>query len=177
MPQKPDLIATKTVKGDVYVFDRTKHETKAPKGGHCKPDIRLKGQKEEGRVGVTFHVENVLIPSSIAMAWLGTRSTRDTSSVQAMTRRSHIGTFPHMVWLSRSRTLVRSMLIHQGYQGVQQRQQQSATAQEIHWSLCRSHGKLDRRAGYICRLSQDVDWHAEHSYMFGSVGDDKQLMM
>lgn len=23
----------------------------------------------------------------------------------------------------------------------------------------------------------DVDWHPEHDYMFGSVGDDKQLMM
>ena len=48
MPQNPNLIATKTVKGDVYVFDRTKHETKAPPGGECKPDIRLKGLKGEG---------------------------------------------------------------------------------------------------------------------------------
>jgi histone-binding protein RBBP4 len=50
MPQNPDLIATKTVRGEVYVFDRTKHETTAPKGGECKPDIRLKGQTKEGSV-------------------------------------------------------------------------------------------------------------------------------
>lgn len=48
MPQRPDLMATKTVKGDVYVFDRTKHETKAPSGAGCKPDIRLTGQSKEG---------------------------------------------------------------------------------------------------------------------------------
>ena len=48
MPQNPDLIATKTVKGDVFVFDRSKHETTAPKNGQCKPDIVLKGQSQEG---------------------------------------------------------------------------------------------------------------------------------
>ena len=48
MPQNPDLIATKTVRGDVYVFDRSKHETNAPKNGGCKPNIVLKGQTMEG---------------------------------------------------------------------------------------------------------------------------------
>lgn len=48
MPQNPDLIATKTVDGPVFIFDRTKHETKAPAGGECKPDIRLLGQTKEG---------------------------------------------------------------------------------------------------------------------------------
>jgi histone-binding protein RBBP4 len=48
MPQNPDLIATKTVRGEVYVFDRTKHETKAPLHGPCRPDIVLTGQTKEG---------------------------------------------------------------------------------------------------------------------------------
>lgn len=48
MPQNPDLIATKTVDGPVFIFDRTKHETKAPVGGVCKPDITLVGQSKEG---------------------------------------------------------------------------------------------------------------------------------
>lgn len=48
MPQNPDLIATKTVRGDVYVFDRSKHESVAPKQGGCKPNIILKGQTKEG---------------------------------------------------------------------------------------------------------------------------------
>lgn len=48
MPQNPDLIATKTVRGEVYVFDRSKHESNAPKNGGCKPNIVLKGQTKEG---------------------------------------------------------------------------------------------------------------------------------
>lgn len=48
MPQNPNLIATKTVNGPVFIFDRTKHESKAPPKGECKPDIRLIGQSKEG---------------------------------------------------------------------------------------------------------------------------------
>lgn len=48
MPQNPNLIATKTVMGDVYVFDRTKHSSEPAADGQCKPDIKLKGQKKEG---------------------------------------------------------------------------------------------------------------------------------
>jgi histone-binding protein RBBP4 len=47
MPQNPDLIATKTVMGDVYVFDRTKHPS-VPTGDVCKPDITLRGHTKEG---------------------------------------------------------------------------------------------------------------------------------
>jgi histone-binding protein RBBP4 len=47
MPQNPDLIATKTVMGEVYVFDRTKHPSQ-PTGDVCKPDITLRGQAKEG---------------------------------------------------------------------------------------------------------------------------------
>jgi len=49
MPQNPDLIATKTVMGEVYVFDRTKHPNK-PIGDTCKPDITLRGHTKEGCV-------------------------------------------------------------------------------------------------------------------------------
>jgi histone-binding protein RBBP4 len=48
MPQNPNLIATKTVSGDVYVFDRTKHSSEPGTDGICRPDIKLKGQKKEG---------------------------------------------------------------------------------------------------------------------------------
>ncbi|TFY67976.1 hypothetical protein EVG20_g3738 [Dentipellis fragilis] len=48
MPQNPDLIATKSVSGEVYVFDRTKHSSEPERGGVCKPDIRLVGQTKEG---------------------------------------------------------------------------------------------------------------------------------
>lgn len=42
MPQNPYLIATKTVTSDVFVFDFTKHSSKAT-GSECKPDVRLTG--------------------------------------------------------------------------------------------------------------------------------------
>ncbi|PLW19053.1 hypothetical protein PCANC_07746 [Puccinia coronata f. sp. avenae] len=48
MPQNPDLIATKTVTGDVYVFDRTKHPSDPPKDNVCRPDITLRGHSKEG---------------------------------------------------------------------------------------------------------------------------------
>ncbi len=57
MPQKPDLIATKTVRGEVYVFDRTKHESKPSNSGGCRPDIKLTGQSKEGCVR---HIERML---------------------------------------------------------------------------------------------------------------------
>jgi histone-binding protein RBBP4 len=50
MPQNPDLIATKTVTGDVFIFDRTKHSSEPERGGLCKPDIKLIGQHREGCV-------------------------------------------------------------------------------------------------------------------------------
>lgn len=48
MPQNPDLIATKAVSGEVYIFDRTKHSSEPERGGQCKPDITLVGQHKEG---------------------------------------------------------------------------------------------------------------------------------
>ena len=50
MPQNADLIATKAVSGEVFVFDRTKHSSDPDRSGQCKPDIRLVGQRGEGCV-------------------------------------------------------------------------------------------------------------------------------
>lgn len=47
MPQNPDIIATKTVMGEVYIFDRTKHPSQ-PTSDVCKPDMTLKGHTKEG---------------------------------------------------------------------------------------------------------------------------------
>ena len=47
-PQNPDLIATRTVAGPTYIFDRTKHSLQPSADGKCKPDIVLKGQESEG---------------------------------------------------------------------------------------------------------------------------------
>ncbi|ORZ24799.1 WD40-repeat-containing domain protein [Lobosporangium transversale] len=48
MPQNPDIIATKTVSGDLFIFDRTRHPSQPAAGGVCSPEIRLKGHTKEG---------------------------------------------------------------------------------------------------------------------------------
>ncbi|KAG4306495.1 hypothetical protein PORY_000483 [Pneumocystis oryctolagi] len=45
-PQNPNIIATMTVNGDVYIFDRTKHSSNPM--GTCNPQIKLKGHTKEG---------------------------------------------------------------------------------------------------------------------------------
>lgn len=47
MPQNPCLIATRTVTGEVYVFDYTKHPLN-PADSVCAPDLRLQGHSKEG---------------------------------------------------------------------------------------------------------------------------------
>ncbi|KAF8986238.1 CCR4-Not complex caf1 ribonuclease subunit Caf1 [Entomortierella lignicola] len=48
MPQNPDIIATKTVSGDLFIFDRTRHPSQPAPGGICSPEIRLQGHTKEG---------------------------------------------------------------------------------------------------------------------------------
>jgi histone-binding protein RBBP4 len=48
MPQNTDILATKAINGDVNIFDRTKHPSKAPATGECRPEIVLKGLNSEG---------------------------------------------------------------------------------------------------------------------------------
>lgn len=48
MPQNPDIIATKAVSGDLFIFDRTRHPSQPATGGVCAPEIRLKGHTKEG---------------------------------------------------------------------------------------------------------------------------------
>lgn len=48
MPQNPCLIATKSVSGDVLLFDYTKHPLNPSADGRCTPDLRLTGHAAEG---------------------------------------------------------------------------------------------------------------------------------
>jgi len=47
MPQQHNIIASKTVEGEVHIFDYTKHPTK-PKDDNVKPNLKLTGHKGEG---------------------------------------------------------------------------------------------------------------------------------
>jgi len=48
MPQNPNIIATKAVSGDVFIFDRTRHSSQPNPDGICRPEITLKGHSREG---------------------------------------------------------------------------------------------------------------------------------
>jgi len=48
MWQNPDIIATKTKFGDVYIFDRSKHPSKPDDMSICKPQAILTGHSKEG---------------------------------------------------------------------------------------------------------------------------------
>lgn len=49
MPQNPNIIATKTISGPVYVFDITKHpNTPSTQDTTCKPNLKLMGNQKEG---------------------------------------------------------------------------------------------------------------------------------
>ncbi|RKO91312.1 WD40-repeat-containing domain protein [Blyttiomyces helicus] len=48
MPTNPDIIATRTVEGPVYIFDRTRHPSTPGSDGKCNPEIKLIGHQKEG---------------------------------------------------------------------------------------------------------------------------------
>jgi histone-binding protein RBBP4 len=47
MPQDQKIIATKTVDGEIHLFDYFKHP-KVPTNDEVKPDLRLLGHSQEG---------------------------------------------------------------------------------------------------------------------------------
>ena len=48
MPKNCNRIATRTVHGSVYIFDRSRHASTPSKDGICRPDIKVGGQEKEG---------------------------------------------------------------------------------------------------------------------------------
>ncbi|KAJ3201969.1 Chromatin assembly complex, subunit 3, partial [Dinochytrium kinnereticum] len=54
MPQNPNIIATRTVYGPLYIFDRTRHPSVPTADGVCNPEIKLMGQTKEG-YGLSWH--------------------------------------------------------------------------------------------------------------------------
>jgi histone-binding protein RBBP4 len=122
MPQNPCLIASKTVTGDVHVFDYTKHPLQPHPDNTARPDIRLKGHTREG-YGLSWnnHAKGLLLSGAedhIICLWDVTATSKE------------------------NRTLSPKSVFH-GHSAV----------------------------------VGDVAWHALHDSIFGSVGDDKKLLM
>lgn len=54
MPQKYNIIASKTVSGEIHIFDFHKHSSR-PNDNIVKPEIRLQGHTKEG-FGLSWNV-------------------------------------------------------------------------------------------------------------------------
>jgi histone-binding protein RBBP4 len=121
-PQNHFLVATKTVSADVYVFDYSKHQSKPPSDGQCRPDIRLTGHKNEG----------------YGLSWSGQKegyllSGSDDAQI--------------CVW---------------DIQGLPDGASELAALQTY--------------KGHV-GVVEDVAWHPHDANIFGSVGDDKKLIL
>ena len=56
MPQKRNIIATKTVSGEIHIFDYFKHPVN-PENDEVKPQIKLAGHTKEG-YGLSWNTTN-----------------------------------------------------------------------------------------------------------------------
>eukprot|EP00803_Ostreobium_quekettii_P008693 evm.model.scf_442.1 EVM.evm.TU.scf_442.1 scf_442:856-5839(+) len=123
MPQKPSVIATKTVSALVYVFFSDCHPAKPPPDErHCRPDLKLTGHETEG----------------YGLAWSPFREGHLLS-----------GSDDQMIclWDINGRTgqgkelpAVNTFTEHKG-------------------------------------VVEDIAWHNQYNYLFGSCGDDKNVML
>eukprot|EP00028_Trichosphaerium_sp_Am-I-7-wt_P012531 CAMPEP_0168539314 /NCGR_PEP_ID=MMETSP0405-20121227/21752_1 /TAXON_ID=498012 /ORGANISM="Trichosphaerium sp, Strain Am-I-7 wt" /LENGTH=415 /DNA_ID=CAMNT_0008568849 /DNA_START=186 /DNA_END=1433 /DNA_ORIENTATION=- len=120
MPKNPDIIATKTPQSDVYIFDRTKHNSEPRKDGTCAPDLVLVGHTKEG----------------YGLSWSPTSPSKLLSASDDATV---------CLW------------------DITQPKSNKVQAHSIYT------GHAD--------VVEDVAWHHTHVTFFGSVGDDKQLLL
>lgn len=123
MPQKPFIIATKTIQADLFIFDTSRHPLKPPADGKCTPQLRLRGHKKEG----------------YGMSW----SPRDHGKLVSGAEDKLICTW------------------------------------DIQDPAVKNGGYLDPTGVYEGHsdLVEDVAWHNHHQAVFGSVGDDKKMLI
>ncbi|KAJ3400299.1 Chromatin assembly complex, subunit 3, partial [Chytridiales sp. JEL 0842] len=92
MPANPNIIATKTVFGPVYIFDRTRHPSVPNSDGVCLPEIKLMGHTKEG-YGMAWHPkkEGLILSASedtTVCFWdikASTKSNRELDSLRTFT--------------------------------------------------------------------------------------------
>ncbi|CAO3563352.1 CCR4-Not complex caf1 ribonuclease subunit Caf1 [Mortierella alpina] len=103
MPQNPDIIATKTVSGDLFIFDRTRHPSQPAAGGICSPEIRLKGHTKEG-YGLSWNpnLQGHLISASedtTVCHWDINAATKDKKVLDALRiYRGHTAVVEDVAW-------------------------------------------------------------------------------
>ncbi|KAI8854823.1 WD40-repeat-containing domain protein [Chytridium lagenaria] len=88
MPLNPNIIATRTVYGPVYIFDRTRHPSIPSSDGICNPEIKLMGHSKEG-YGMSWHPKregHILSASEDTSIcyWDITASTKEKKTLDAL---------------------------------------------------------------------------------------------
>ncbi|KAJ1553966.1 Histone-binding protein rbbp4 [Nowakowskiella sp. JEL0078] len=98
MPENPNIIASRTVAGPVYIFDRSKHSNVPSDDGICKPDIRLVGLTSEG-YGLEWHprIHGKILSASeegVVCLWDINSYTKENREIEAL--QSYNG---HSAWV------------------------------------------------------------------------------
>ncbi|CAI7793922.1 unnamed protein product [Closterium sp. NIES-53] len=163
MPQNPFLIATKTVSAEVFVFDYSRHPSKPPQEGTCSPDLRLRGHKTEG-YGLSwspFRAGHLLSGSDDMQicVWDIGAATKANKVVEAKhVFRAHTGVVVDVAWqCTRALSLLNPRALsfpHLPLLHIQPKPTQAHTG-----------------------VVEDVAWHCRHEYLFGSMGNDQQLLL
>ena len=104
VPQNPCIIATKTVHGDVLVFDYTKHPSQpAPDTTKASPDLRLTAQKDDG-YGLAWNpVRRGLLASTsadrVVCVWDIESATKERRTVAPMlSMKGHTAIVEDVAW-------------------------------------------------------------------------------
>ncbi|KAJ3044531.1 Histone-binding protein rbbp4 [Rhizophlyctis rosea] len=103
MPKNPNLIATRTIMGPVYIFDRTRHTSTPASDGVCNPEIRLVGHESEG-YGMSWHPrkEGILLTGaadSSICSWDIRGATKEVRTVEPVRKYSaHTASVEDVAW-------------------------------------------------------------------------------
>ncbi|KAF7797167.1 hypothetical protein EIP86_008359 [Pleurotus ostreatoroseus] len=100
MPQNPDLLATKAVSGEIYVFDRTKFPSEPEK--EFKPNMTLVGQRREGDVNSYTKEKTTIEPTTVFRGHTSVVGDVDWHSTQDYTFASVGDDKMLMIWDTRA---------------------------------------------------------------------------
>ncbi|KAI5061499.1 hypothetical protein GOP47_0024004 [Adiantum capillus-veneris] len=128
MPQNPVIIATKTVSGQIHVFDYTMYPSTPPISQQSSPCLRLAGHSAEGK----------------GLAW----STSKEGYLLSGSDDARICLWDTANANGSRRGILRPLQTFQAHS-----------------------------AGRIIRPVRDVAWHSDSDALFGSAGDDGQLLI
>ncbi|KDN52865.1 putative chromatin assembly factor 1 subunit C [Tilletiaria anomala UBC 951] len=109
-PQNPDLIATRSLTGATWIFDRTKHSSNPAPDGKCRPDIILTGQKKEG-YGLAWNVkkqgEIIAASEDTTVAWWDiNKYQKGNSTLEPLAKfKGHSAIVEDCAWHNFSQTL------------------------------------------------------------------------